>query len=1460
MIKQIQSFWAVVLCTFSAFAQDVDTTMWSTNGKVTAIVRSGQTVYLGGSFTGIGPVTGSGATLHTGTGRLVRVPPAKITGLVRSSVPDGKGGWYVGGSITGVGARVRTGLAHILPDGSLDADWNAVITGTEVTVNALALVHNTLYVGGSFSTVGGQNRNNLVALDAATGQITPWNPNAGASVNALALAGNTIYVAGHFTVVGGQVRKHLAAVDAATGAVRAWNPSPDYAVSNVVVWQSTVYVTGFFTNIGGQARSRLAAVDAVTGLATAWNPQPSHAYPMVLSGSTLYVGGYFSAIAGQHRAGLAAFDLTTGQLTPWNPYPNGNVHTMAAAGGVVYLGGSFTTVNYQRKNYLAAVDAVTGRVTDWDSGANDQVGTLSVAGSTLFAGGLFSAVGMQHRSGLAALNANTGEATAWNPAPDNIGITSATILALAVAGGNVYVSGQFNHIGGQARRALAAVDTITGAATAWSPGPVDEVHTMAAYGNALYLGGSFRQIGGQARSGLAALDLTTGQLTDWAPRATDYSTVGTVAVWQGKVYVAGNFLHINDQPRRFVAAIDAATGEVIPWNPAHLAGGGVKALAFFGNTVFVAGVIYTNEPKAGYGVIALDATTGEISDWTTRVKVGGPVLALAAHGNLLHLGGRLNTVGSLSLNGAAAVDVVSAGPAPWRPAPDNEVDVITAYEGAIYVAGPFTNVQGKERSYFAAFRPRVSRTSLVRGAVYEDTNGDCVRNAGEKGIAGRIIVAQPGNYFASTDTAGNYALRVDTGSYTVGQVLPADRVAFTRSVCPVNPPTYPVRFARHDSTVAGKDFASQTLFRPHLTVGVSSGRRRRCFRNNTVITYCNGGTDSARNVQVRLQLPEHVVLIQAGLSYTKDQAHNYVFNIGSLAAGTCGTIQLADSVVCNNPDIRGLTQCTKVWITPANDQTPDPEWDRSDVTLKARCGNNGRVRLALHNSGTGSMADSSAYRVYLDAQLAFARNYKLAQGDSLVLHVPANGRTVRLEADQRPAHPDKRQRNITLEACGTNNGGTVSKGYVCQFPQDDEEPEVAIECLPIIDSFDPNDKAVSPEGVTAQRYTPTGRALDYVVRFQNTGTDVAYQVVVVDTLSEHLDISTLRVGAVSHPYKISVSGKGGPVLTFTFNGIMLPDSAADEPRSHGHIQFSIRPKASLPEKTRVENFADIFFDYNEPVRTNTTLNTIYDVPPVVAADVALAPGDVCPIGNAAVSAGANRTLCAQDTVQLSAGSPPEGNGRWKLVQGAGTIAEGNRPDAIVTGLAYGENVFQWRIPAGGCGVDSLAARVTITRLEKPVPVISQSGSDGLVCSVAGSRYEWFRDGVKLGQQGRQIRVSQPGRYTVRVEMPGGCQPDPSEAYAYGVTGLGPGTSAAVRIFPNPTPGRLVIALPVSVSGPVDVRVVDKIGRTVLAQTCNPAGGADGFRVELDLSAQATGLYVIKLQTGNSLIVRSVFKK
>jgi len=116
---------------------------------------------------------------------------------------------------------------------------------------------------------------------------------------------------------------------------------------------------------------------------------------------------------------------------------------------------------------------------------------------------------------------------------------------------------------------------------------------------------------------------------------------------------------------------------------------------------------------------------------------------------------------------------------------------------------------------------------------------------------------------------------------------------------------------------------------------------------------------------------------------------------------------------------------------------------------------------------------------------------------------------------------------------------------------------------PITNSHDPNDKSLMPIGKNAANtILQNDSVLLYTIRFQNTGNDTAFTVVVKDTLSPYLDPATIVPGASSHPYTFDLSGNG--ILTFRFDNIMLPDSNVNEPTSHGYFNYSIKQKKNNP--------------------------------------------------------------------------------------------------------------------------------------------------------------------------------------------------------------------------------------------------------------------------------------------------------
>jgi uncharacterized repeat protein (TIGR01451 family) len=141
-------------------------------------------------------------------------------------------------------------------------------------------------------------------------------------------------------------------------------------------------------------------------------------------------------------------------------------------------------------------------------------------------------------------------------------------------------------------------------------------------------------------------------------------------------------------------------------------------------------------------------------------------------------------------------------------------------------------------------------------------------------------------------------------------------------------------------------------------------------------------------------------------------------------------------------------------------------------------------------------------------------------------------------------------------------------------------------------SYDPNDKqAFTSSGLSASLYfIDQDQYIDFLVRFQNTGTDTAFTVAITDTLSAWLDMNTLQILGSSHVFTPMV--REDNVLEFTFTNILLPDSNTNELESHGFIAFRVRPIAGITVGEMIHNAADIYFDFNPPVRTNTaTLET-----------------------------------------------------------------------------------------------------------------------------------------------------------------------------------------------------------------------------------------------------------------------------
>jgi hypothetical protein len=575
---------------------DVDETFRpALNGPVQALLRDGNTLYVAGGFTTVnGQARGGGAAFDAATGTLLPWNPQLDTlpgTRVASAIAKVGATVFLGGSFTTSAGTARLGFAAVDATTGALLPAPAPVLGGTGTVSVVLAAGNTLYIGGLFSSIAGEARTNLAAIDATTGVVAAFNPNPSAQVRSLLLDGSALYVGGSFAQLGGQARARVGRVDAVSGAVDAWTANANDVVIALARVGTTLYMAGGFTLVGGQQRMGLAAVSTVTGVPLRLSAGLGGGTVNVVlptGANELLFAGNYTHIGASARPGIAAFDLVTNEPQPPFIIVNGNVRSITPVGNTLYLSGQFTTVNNQSRNGFAAIDRHSGQLLPWNPNVTGSIMTapfgnqsggrgVVVTGTTAFIAGYFTSVGGQPRTGLAQVDATTGAVTAF--VADT---TGGGVQRLVRGGQTLYVGGTFTGIAGQARQALAAFDLASASPAllplnvAFSGGGL--VNGMKPVGSTLYIGGSFASVNGQPRNAAAAVTIPGGALTPFSPLVG--GPVNDVDVLGGTVYLAGGFTTVNGAPRRNFAAVDAATGQANgAFDPDSSAGSGTRVMA-----------------------------------------------------------------------------------------------------------------------------------------------------------------------------------------------------------------------------------------------------------------------------------------------------------------------------------------------------------------------------------------------------------------------------------------------------------------------------------------------------------------------------------------------------------------------------------------------------------------------------------------------------------------------------------------------------------------------------------------------------------------------------------------------------------------------------------------------------------------------------------------------------------------
>ncbi|MBX7225931.1 MAG: T9SS type A sorting domain-containing protein [Chitinophagales bacterium] len=440
-----------------------------------------------------------------------------------------------------------------------------------------------------------------------------------------------------------------------------------------------------------------------------------------------------------------------------------------------------------------------------------------------------------------------------------------------------------------------------------------------------------------------------------------------------------------------------------------------------------------------------------------------------------------------------------------------------------------------------------------------------------------------------TDYKGEFRALVDSSVYNINKITLNNYFENTIPNCNSQIEIKPSENRNYELNIGIS--TDTNICGPYFTVSSNINRLRWCDAlTNFEVWYTNYGPVNSTNTYVEVVFDTHLQLNTGSCNIPPIALGNntYRFNVGRVEPFQTGNITGLVSVNCDST-IVGMTHCMEAHIYP--DTLCITQLSRGAVLgIDASCLGDS-VQFILRNNGK-AMQQQGVYLVYEDDLMIKRMNFQLAQGEFLTERFIANGKTYRMDAslsiDIPPIFGDSVV-SAVVEGCEPNFTGNISTGFVNQFPTYRNPYATSKFCVQSVGSYDPNEKLAYPTGYDEQHYILPTQNLQYVLNFQNTGTDTAYRVALVDTLSGDLDVSTFEFVSSSHPCRIDIRNN---VLVVKFDTIDLLWQSMDELASQGYFSFRISPRSNLAPQTKIENDVDIYFDRNAPVRTNAVYHTI----------------------------------------------------------------------------------------------------------------------------------------------------------------------------------------------------------------------------------------------------------------------------
>jgi len=480
-------------------------------------------------------------------------------------------------------------------------------------------------------------------------------------------------------------------------------------------------------------------------------------------------------------------------------------------------------------------------------------------------------------------------------------------------------------------------------------------------------------------------------------------------------------------------------------------------------------------------------------------------------------------------------------------------------------------------------------TNVLEGQFFLDDNSNCILDSGETaytplplGLTARNILTNQ-SFYSKADSGDFFRINLPLGTY---ELIPSGHPYLSYPCTDPDTVTFfsPYQSIRYDVAVQIQDSC------PYNQVSIGSPFLRIGDTCRIDVRAWNDGTVASTYTTVEVELDSFLTYLSSDVPLLSQSGQTLFFELDTLEVGASKTIQIQaylDSTV-----VPGQAHCLEAHVFPDSVCGTGNLWQGASIQAGVKCLGDS-IAFSLKNLGTTMLAHRN-YLIYIDDVIFRMDSFQLNSGDSLEIVDPATaGATYRIEAEQEAGFPITLGDPLAIafkEGCLPLANGGFNTGWVNSFYNGNAAPAQAINCLENGTSYDPNDKRAQPFGYDSLHYIRANTPINYQIRFQNTGTDTAQRVIILDTLSQFLDPSSIVPGTSSHPYTWSISQQN--VLRFKFQPIELVDSLTNPEGSQGYVQFTIRQQVDNPIGTLIKNSAAIYFDFNPPVITNTAYHEI----------------------------------------------------------------------------------------------------------------------------------------------------------------------------------------------------------------------------------------------------------------------------